>query len=825
MLNCFRVVIFSLLTIPLFAQIPVVQFSFNENSGDQTTLDSISLSLFTISNHFGNPERIDAPNGKALRLDGYSTYASNANFSIPGLTKRMAVEIWYATEAFNEQSTGLISQLSGSQGFTVKVTPYGSIFAQFYADGQTYFLSTVQTLKKYKWNHIVFQVDLIEKKAWIFVNGELWATKEIGQHSLLSFSNSMFYLGRGNDSPVFDQFLLSVANGALDEVKIFNQTFSPAQIAARFEAIGLVEAKLEIDPNIRHAGDYLRPQYHVMPNTGWTNESYGLTWYNGKYHMFSQKNPNSPTLYFMHWGHFSSPDLVSWKEEKIALAPQPGFSDFGCWSGTTILDENGTPVIAYTGVDGQKAGIGMAFPLDSSLVEWETAAQNPVIPNPPAGFAHMDFRDPYIWKEGNTYYMIVGSGLQNNGGGILFSYKSADLINWTTILPVYQNNNFSLGGRFWEMPAMLKFENGDRAVVVTPQFVGKPAETIYWVGKFANDKFTPYQNTPKKFEHLTRHLLSPAFGYDEAGRLIYIGIIPEDRNVNDQIAAGWRQTFSLPRVARLLEDGYIGHYPHPHLCRLRQDSVHIENRIVTSGTNFNLPEINGNQYEIDVVLVPEPESKFSLQILKNAAASLLTGIDFDLTTNRLGLNRVLSSPYTTTENNRFDNYIFGDTVHLRVFVDHSILEVFVDNLTVVSARVYPGQDQQLIDLVVTQGGVTIERLDFYELGSKEEICQPETCLPDNLPNVFLSGIFDIQANDFELSVYPNPAVDFLKIGIPEGPISTCKAIVYDTYGWPLMQKNMSHAVDSLNVIDLVPGVYFLQLTWGEKTGVGRFIKK
>jgi hypothetical protein len=345
MLNCFRVVIFSLLTIPLFAQIPVVQFSFNENSGDQTTLDSIGLSLFTISNHFGNPERIDAPNGKALRLDGYSTYASNANFSIPGLTKRMAVEIWYATEAFNQQSTGLISQLSGSQGFTVKVTPYGSIFAQFYADGQTYFLSTVQILKKYKWNHIVFQVDLIEKKAWIFVNGELWATKEIGQHNLLTFSNSMFYLGRGNDSPVFDQFLLSVANGALDEVKIFNQTFSPAQIAARFEAIGLVEAKLEIDPNIRHAGDYLRPRYHVMPNTGWTNESYGLTWYNGKYHMFSQKNPNSPTLYFMHWGHFSSPDLVSWKEEKIALAPQPGFSDFGCWSGTTILDENGTPVI------------------------------------------------------------------------------------------------------------------------------------------------------------------------------------------------------------------------------------------------------------------------------------------------------------------------------------------------------------------------------------------------------------------------------------------------------------------------------------------------
>lgn len=818
-------VILSLTISPLISQIPVAQFSFNENTGVLTTLDSVNLTVFTIANQFQNPERIAAPHGKALRLDGVSTWASRPDVSIPNVTKKIAIEIWYATEAFNEKSVGLVSQLNGLQGFTVKVTPYGNIFVQFYADDQAYFFSTVQTLKKYQWNHIVFQVDVDEKKSWIFVNGELWATKEISQHNQLNFSSGTMYLGRGNDSPVFGQFLLSVANGALDEVKIFNQTFSPAQIAARFNEVGLVETELEIDPHIRHAGDHLRPHYHVMPNTSWTNESYGLTYYQGKYHLFSQKNPNSPTLYFMHWGHYSSPDLVSWKEERIALAPQPGFSDFGTWSGTTVFDENGKPVICYTGVDGQKAGIGMAFPLDDSLIEWETAPQNPVIPNPPSGFLHMDFRDPYIWKEGNTYYMIVGSGLQNNGGGILFSYKSTDLLNWNSILPIYQNTSFLTCGRFWEMPAMIKFETGDYAFVATPQFAGKPAETVYWLGSFANDKFTPYENEPKKFEHLTRHLLSPSFGYDEAGRLTYIGIVPEDRNVNDQIAAGWRQTLSLPRVARLLENGRIGHYPHPNLCRLRQDNIHIEHRTIGPGTNFNLPEIEGNQYEIEAVLVPETGTRFSLQVLKNASASLFTDINFDRNINRLGLNRTLSSPYPTTEDNRFDNYVFGDTVHLRVYVDHSIIEVFVDNLTVISARVYPGEDQQLIDIVVPQGSVKIDRLDFYKLGDKEGSYSGEVCEPDFLPDGYFSGVFDLPYADFELTAFPNPADDFLTIDMPHGLALPAEIKVVDVNGRHFFQKKIFHPAELLTVADLPSGVYFFQINSSEKTGMGRFLKK
>lgn len=809
----------------LLAQTPVAKFTFDENTGEMTTLESIGQTQFSVANHFQKPEHPDAPHGRALRLDGYSTWAFHNSFTLPNITKKMAVEIWYATECFNEKTAGLISQLNGSAGFAIKASPYGKLFYQYYADNQSYFFTSTQSLKTYQWNHIFLQIDLEAQKTQLYVNGELWGEQSLGDHDHLSFANTVMHLGRGNDSPDFQGFLLSAANGALDEINIFNHTFSAAEIVARYDLIGLVETDLYIDHNIRHAGDHLRPRYHVMPNTSWANESYGLTYYDSIYHLFFQKNPNSPTLYFMHWGHWSSPDLVNWKEERIALAPQPGFSDFGCWSGTTTYDENGVPVIAYTGVDGQKAGIGIAHPLDNQLIKWETLPGNPVIPNPPTNFPHLDFRDPYIWKEGSTYYMIVGSGLQNNGGGILFSYESQNLTDWETILPIYQNNNVAQSGKFWEMPSFIKMENGDYILIVTPVFNGAPAQTIYWVGSFVDEKFTPHNNTPQPFEHISRNLLSPSFGWDEADRLTYIGIIPEDRNVNDQIAAGWRQTFSIPRVVRLLGDGNIGHYPHPNLCRLRQGQTTVEGRTIAPGTNFNLPEILGDQYEIELTLVPQPGSQFALQIFKNAAATLQTSIYGDLETNRLGLNRTLSSPYQTAEDNRFSTYVFRDTVRMRVFIDHSIVEVFVDNLAVMSSRVYPGEDQKLIDFVVPEGSVEIVRLDFWALGDKEGSYPVTICEPGFLPNSFLSSIFEVGENVRPLDVFPNPAHDSLSLdfnGKMAGQLFGWQ--VLDQTGRPVLQGTGFDAAKSLDVSSLPSGAFWLVLKTDGASFAGQFVK-
>ena len=77
-------------------------------------------------------------------------------------------------------------------------------------------------------------------------------------------------------------------------------------------------------------------------------------------------------------------------------------------------------------------GVGIAFPKDTALIEWEKYAGNPVIAEKPAGYTRTDMRDQYVWKEGDVWYMIIGFGIEQTDTphGALLLYKSADLKRW-----------------------------------------------------------------------------------------------------------------------------------------------------------------------------------------------------------------------------------------------------------------------------------------------------------------------------------------------------------------------------------------------------------
>lgn len=580
----------------------------------------------------------------------------------------------------------------------------------------------------------------------------------------------------------------------------------------------LLEANLFIDPAVRHAGDYLRPQYHPMPNTSWTNEPYGLTYYKGKYHLFFQKNPSGPYLFFMHWGHLSSPDLVHWQEEKVVMGPSPGFDNFGTWSGTTIMDQNNEPVIFYTGVDEAKAGIGVAFPQDEELIEWEKYQGNPVIPSSPSGY--LDFRDPFLWEDKGTYYMIVGGGLANNGGGALPTYKSTDLLNWTRMNTLFSNSDLEESGFFWEMPLFYPLnEQGDYILAVTPLYNGTPANVIYWTGKWENEQFTPYFDTPKLLDASNNNTLAPAIGRDAEGRITYIGIIPETRNVEDQLKAGWRHAFSLPRVIRLLEDSTIGHYPHPNLCRLRTNEVAVSKRSISSGGNTNLPEFGGNQLNLSFTIKADSASRFALQLLKNADGSQFTSFIFDLGKNLLALDTRYAHEQEAQEEYTASEYVFDfkEEINLEVFVDRSIIEVFVDNLLVLSTRAYPAETSQGVDLVVSQGAVEVVEATQWTMQAMGSQTGTTVCEPAFLPAAFRGlpeepKVTGVKKNDEIrefIKVYPNPAHQVLKIELPVQ--EEVEVAILSMNGLLVKAETIRSSKQEINTAGLAEGIYMVRV--------------
>jgi sucrose-6-phosphate hydrolase SacC (GH32 family) len=809
---------------PLTGQ-AVFKVGFDEPDGTATCYEAIGERDIPVSNQLSFPERINGVSGNALRLDGYSTWASLQGYTLPGISREMTVEAWFAPEAFNSEKSALVSQRGTNSGFSLEIGSYGKISWVVHADNTLYQIESTETIEPYQWYHLVGTINLDEASVKLYINGKETASRNTGTHASITLPTSTLYLGRHSNDTKVRGFLVTAANGALDEVTIYNNSLDQSTITEHYNTYKHTIPDLTIDPEKRFAGDHLRPQYHVMPNTSWTNEAYGMIYYNSLYHLFSQKNPNAPQLHFMHWGHYSSPDLVQWREEKIPLAPAPGFDDFGVWSGTTIKDPSGIPAIFYTGVNGVKAGIGLAFPEDDSLISWRRYEGNPIISSPPAGYDHMDFRDPYLWKTGDTYYMIVGSGL-NNGGGILWTYKSTDLMNWENIPHLYYDNNVDRSAKFWEMPFFYPLNEKDYMLCVTPiPWEGKRAETIYWIGSWEDETFTPYFTEPKKFEWIQENFLSPAIGTDAENRPTYIGIIPEDRDPADQIAAGWRQTFSIPRVLRLLENDDVGHIPHPNLCRLRGEHEQITNRTIEPGTNFNLPEISGNQMELQFKIRFDSASAFQIQVYKHADAKEFTSIRFSTNFDYLILDRKFSSLSNTLKDERSSRYYFdpNDTLDVRIFLDHSTLEVFVDQLVVLSCRVYPSRaESDKIDLVTIKGKTEIISLDAWQLKGKSEELGAEVCIPVNLPDSIPQNPFETwiekksPKNGLDaLRIYPIPSRDKIFISF-SGDLSEIVTIeLRDVSGKSIFQKKKqysgNHFTEPLLLENLPDGIYLLTI--------------
>ena len=92
----------------------------------------------------------------------------------------------------------------------------------------------------------------------------------------------------------------------------------------------------------RLAADRLRPQYHLLPAANWINDPNGPIFYRGRYHMFYQYNPNGAFWGTMHWAHATSPDMIHWQHEPVALAPTAdGYDRDGVFSGSVVEDGGG----------------------------------------------------------------------------------------------------------------------------------------------------------------------------------------------------------------------------------------------------------------------------------------------------------------------------------------------------------------------------------------------------------------------------------------------------------------------------------------------------
>jgi beta-fructofuranosidase len=320
-----------------------------------------------------------------------------------------------------------------------------------------------------------------------------------------------------------------------------------------------------MEPSIL-ASDPRRPQYHLLPAANWMNDPNAPVYFNGTYHMFFQYNPHAAVWGDMHWDHAVSTDMVHWRHLPVALSPTPGGPDAdGCFSGTAALVD-GKVVILYTGVRSapvEEATIKdgaqslretqmLATTDDPELKSW-TKLPQPIIDAPPAGLQVNGFRDPSPWREGEWWYMVLGSGIANEGGAVLL-YRSRDLRKWEYLhILAGRNGAQSLvpfdAWEVWECPEF--FPLGDKHVLIY-----STAGRSYWQSGVLDKKtmiFLPEHAGVLDYGAL----YAVKTQLDKAGNRVLWGWVTETRETAEYKAAGWAGMMSLPRVLTLGSDGRL----------------------------------------------------------------------------------------------------------------------------------------------------------------------------------------------------------------------------------------------------------------------------
>lgn len=450
------------------------------------------------------------------------------------------------------------------------------------------------------------------------------------------------------------------------------------------------------------ASELYRPAYHFTPKANWMNDPNGLVFHNGLYHLFFQYYPGGTKWGPMHWGHATSTDLLSWKEQPIALYPDSlGY----IFSGSAVVDKNNTsgfgrdgnaPLVAiftHHHPDGEKNGRkdyqvqSLAYSLDDGRT-WTKYAGNPVLKNP--GIA--DFRDPKVaWYEPTKKWIMTLATKDR----ITF-YSSSDLREWKKESEFGESSGAH--GGVWECPDLLPFDHNGRKVWVllvsiNPGAPNGGSGTQYFVGDFDGSKFTPSEQENKWMDPGTDNYAGVTFS-NTGSKVILMGWMSNWQYGQDVPTKAWRSAMTLPRELSVAEVGgkiYLVSKPIEGVKELFAKDIVIK-KPQTGKDIFEGTEAAKSPGAYRLTLSKMPVKDFSIVLANEKGDELIVG--FDAAANNYFVDRRKSGQvdFETGFAKKIPapRVSRATTIDLELYIDVASIEMFADNgLNVMTAIFFP----------------------------------------------------------------------------------------------------------------------------------------
>lgn len=319
--------------------------------------------------------------------------------------------------------------------------------------------------------------------------------------------------------------------------------------------------------------DHHFPRFHVRPHRGFVNDPNGPVVIDGVVHLYFQYRPATAGHSFVTWGHATSVDFVRWRHHRLAVTPEGDGPDRdGAWSGCTVLDA-GRLVAFYSAFDmtAKYQSVVSAVSTDGGF---SFGPGKQVVPDPEPIEKLVYFRDPFVWRDGALWRMVVGAG-GIDGTASARVYESHDLETWTAvgIMAQLAQRESGLGdtGVMWECPQVVNV-GGIEVLIVCPWSPNSELRQVLTLTQPA-DRHEALP-TIGRLDEGTNFYAASVMRSSSFGPLVW-GWATEARSVDWCAEVDWSGMITLPRVLSLRADGTVASAPLPAMSLLRTKELEV----------------------------------------------------------------------------------------------------------------------------------------------------------------------------------------------------------------------------------------------------------
>lgn len=490
----------------------------------------------------------------------------------------------------------------------------------------------------------------------------------------------------------------------------------PSNLEEFIDSTRALRALMQSDPH-RPIYHFVAPEGHAMPF-----DPNGALYWKGKYHLgfIYQKQIRGKKRDV--WGHVVSTDLLHWTIYPDMLDTKEGDLEEEIYSGGAFLSKENVPHLIYYGKG--VSGTLIARAMDDDLKVWKKIAANPSLTSltpendrtdttvccvSPEGKYSVFDPDAWYDEKAGYYYQITG-GMKPG------LFKSADMSDWKYI-------GDAISGKDWARQPVEDrscpdfFSIGKKSMLL---FISHAFGAQYYIGTFANDRFTPERHGRMNWPGGTFFAAEQL--RDSKGRNIIWGWIiqPNDgvrgwRTLPNNGTArprdyGWSGIMSMPRVLSLDDSGELQVNPPEEIRLIRLDEVR-QGGIVLQANQETMLEANGKSIEVKIGIAGGARSPFGVKVFASPDGREETVIRYEPEQEQLVIDFVRSSVNgpvnievisAQTKHDIFHPALErvaqqraplklkkGEALELDIFLDRSVIEVFANGRQAMTQVVYP----------------------------------------------------------------------------------------------------------------------------------------